>query len=263
MTGPGTMPMRGHRRLVAVVGLAGLLAGCSDLLPDWLGRSEAPPLPGERVSVLTLEQTLEPDPRIADLEVRLPRPWRNEAWPQAGGYPANAMHHLELPDTLTQAWRVSIGSGSSSNSRLLAPPIVAEGRIFVLDADSNAAAFDVATGRRLWRVSLVADKEEKGALGGGLAYDEGRVFATTAYGQVFAMSPDTGGQLWQRRVGVPFRGPPTAGGGRVFAISFDNQLHVLAAADGQVQWTHAGLPEDAGLIGGASPAYDEGVVVVP
>ncbi|MBM3491364.1 MAG: pyrrolo-quinoline quinone [Alphaproteobacteria bacterium] len=259
MSAPGRCRLR---RILPVLLLAGL-GGCSDLLPDWLGQSEAPPLPGERISVLSLEQALEPDPRIADLEVRLPRPWRNEAWPQAGGYSANVMHHLELPDSLSQAWRASIGSGSSGGQRLLAPPIVAEGRVFVLDAASNAAAFDVGTGRRLWRVGLVAEKEEAGALGGGLAFEEGRLFATTAYGQVFALEPETGAQLWQRRVGVPFRGPPTVGGGRVFAISFDNQLHVLSAADGQVQWTHSGLPEDAGLIGGASPAYDGGVVVVP
>lgn len=30
-------------------------------LTDWLGEAEAPPLPGERISILALEQSLEPD----------------------------------------------------------------------------------------------------------------------------------------------------------------------------------------------------------
>ena len=33
-----------------------------------------PPLPGERLSVLSLDKQLEPDPEIASLEIRLPRP---------------------------------------------------------------------------------------------------------------------------------------------------------------------------------------------
>ena len=57
-------------------GMLGLLAGCS-ALPDWFGDSEAPPLPGERISILALEQSLEPDEGIADVTVRLPAATRN------------------------------------------------------------------------------------------------------------------------------------------------------------------------------------------
>ncbi|MFP6747192.1 MAG: PQQ-binding-like beta-propeller repeat protein, partial [Alphaproteobacteria bacterium] len=48
-----------------------------------------------------------------------------------------------------------------------------------------------------------------------------------------------------------------------FVITYDNQFHALSAADGRTLWSHAGIPEDAGLIGAPSPAVGGGLVVVP
>lgn len=246
--------------LVAAAALA--LAGCESLFGDWLGESEAPPLPGERISVLRLDQELEPDPRIADLAVRLPPPWRNADWPQAGGLPTHAMHHLEFDGGEATIWRASAGKGGR-DARIVSAPIVADGRLFAMDARSQVTAFDFATGERLWSYGLVPEKEEPGAFGGGLAWDDGVLYATTGYGYVYALDPATGELIWEQRIGVPFRAAPAAADGRVFAVSYDNQLHALAAEDGRVLWTHAGIPEDAGLIGGAAPAVAGGVVVAP
>ena len=127
---------------VMAVVMAGAVLGACDLAPDWFGGTEAPPLPGQRLSVLALEGTVEPDPRIADLDVRLPRPYANESWPQSGGYPDHAMHHLAGGDELAQLWRVSIGEGSGDDGRILTTPVVAGGRIFAIDAVAEISAFD-------------------------------------------------------------------------------------------------------------------------
>lgn len=251
------------RRAALALGFALALGGCESLFGDWLGESEGPPLPGDRISVLRLEQELEPDPRIADLAVRLPPPWRNVDWPQAGGLANHAMHHLELEGELRTAWRASAGDGGGTEARVMAPPVVAGGRLFALDARGRVSAFDFAKGGRVWSVNLTPPKEERGALGGGLAWEDGVLYATTGYGFVHALDADSGELIWERRIGVPFRAPPTAAGGRVFAVSYDNQLHALAAADGRVLWTHAGIPEDAGVVGGAAPAVAGGIVIAP
>jgi outer membrane protein assembly factor BamB len=250
-------------RLPLVFGLALTLAGCETLFGDWMGESEGPPLPGERISVMRLEQELEPDPRIADLAVRLPPPRRNADWPQAGGLQTHAMHHLEVEGELATVWSVSAGDGGGREARVMAPPVVAGGRLFALDARGQVSAFDFANGRRLWSFNLTPPKEERGALGGGLAWDDGVLYAATGYGFIYALDPETGELIWERRIGTPFRAAPTAANGRVFAISYDNQLHALAAADGRVLWTHAGIPEDAGVVGGAAPAVAGGIVVAP
>jgi len=244
-------PRRGARRLAPLAALL-LLAGCE--LPDWLGEREPPALPGERLSVLSLEQTLEPDPRIADLDVRLPRPWLNDAWPQPGGYPSHAMYHLELGDRLGRAWQTDFGTGAGSETRLLAQPVTDGRSIFAMDSENRLSAIDTASGRMLWRISLVPEEEDSGAIGGGMALADGRLYVTTPYGFVNAIDPATGSNLWAQRVGVPFRSGPAAADGRVFAISYDNQLHALDGESGRVLWTHAGTPEDAGLLGSSSPA---------
>src|SRR5262249_32043192 len=57
-----------------------LLAACD----TFLGEPEAPPLPGKRVSVLKLDSALDADPELAELQVKLPKPYANPEWPQSG-----------------------------------------------------------------------------------------------------------------------------------------------------------------------------------
>jgi len=252
--------VRGYWRGLVLVSL--LLAGC-DTITDWVGAGEAPPLPGTRVSVLTLEKELVPDPGIADLAVKVPEAWRNTSWPQSAGYPNHAMHNLTLGQDLKVVWRHDIGYGSSSSTVLSAQPVVADGVVYALDSESNVSAVGVADGRQRWRVDLTPEKEESGALGGGLALADGVLFVATGYGEVMALELAGGARIWTQSLGTPFRVAPTVVDGRIFAVSYDNQLTALAANDGRVLWSHAGIAEDAGLLGGASPAVEGGIVVAP
>jgi outer membrane protein assembly factor BamB len=238
------------------------LAAC-DIVPDWLGQKEAAPLPGQRISVLALESKLEPDPRIADLAVRLPRPYVNPEWPQVGGYPDRAMHHLAARAALGELWRVSIGAGEDDEGRILSPPIIAEGRIYAMDSESVITALDVSNGKRIWEVDPTPEDDDEGGFGGGLAFAGGRLFATTGFGEVISLDPASGSIYWRQAINIPLRSAPVVAGGRVFAVSYDNQLWVLNASDGGLEWSHAGIAETAGLLGGASPAVDAGIVVAP
>src|SRR5260370_24025355 len=84
------------------------------------------PLPGERISVLSLDRQLEPDPEVTKIPITLPPPVINAEWPEPGGYPNHAMQHLALPDTLTKAWRTSIRQGASPYTRGLSQPVVSK-----------------------------------------------------------------------------------------------------------------------------------------
>ena len=76
---------------------------CSPAAARALGwaRPPPPPLPGERKSVLLIEDQLSADPRLADAQ-RHPAAGgtRNSAWPQAGGGPTHAMQHLAAADAI-------------------------------------------------------------------------------------------------------------------------------------------------------------------
>ncbi len=248
------------KRAVAVASLVFALGAC-DLLPDYLGEPEGPPLPGERISVLALERAPEPDERIADLEVRLPRPTVNLSWPQSGGYADHAMHHIAAPGPLARVWSVNAGESDSEGRGLMAPPIVADGHVYIFDAESTISAHDALTGRRIWEAGALPDDEEDDAFGGGIAYGSGRIFAATGVGEIVAFDASNGSEIWRVAVGAPIRSSPTLSEGRLFVVSYDNQLFALSALDGRMLWTHSGIAENAQLLGTASPAVAGGLVV--
>ncbi len=237
-----------------------LLAGCEG---GWFGSGEGEKLPGERVAVLSLQQTLSPDPALSDLPVRLPRPASNPDWPQPGGTASHAMQHLALSDVLKEMWRTDIGSGGGEYDRLMAQPVMADGKIFAMDSASRVSAFDAVSGRRLWSVDLASEDEGDEAFGGGLAVAGGAVYATTGYGDIIALNVDDGSEAWRRTIGVPFRAGPTVSERRLFAVSYDNQLHAVDASNGSLAWNHVGIAENAGLLGAANPAVSAGLVIAP
>ncbi|MGE4278130.1 MAG: PQQ-binding-like beta-propeller repeat protein [Magnetospirillum sp.] len=246
-------------RLVLVVAAALGLSACS----DWLGEKEAPPLPGKRISVLTGEQALATEVNGEAAAIKLPPPEPNDDWPQAGGYSNHAMHHMQVGDHLQRVWRSSIGEGSGKRAKLLAQPIVAEGRVFTLDSAAEIRAFDARTGAEVWSVDITPKGEDDTFSGGGLAYEDGQLFVSTGFAQVVSLDASNGAVLWRQTLSGPMRGAPTVRAGRVFVITVDNQTHALAAEDGAVLWTHQGISEVASLLGGTSPAVDGNVVVVP
>ena len=236
------------------------LSACSG---GWLGGGKEKPLPGERIAVLTLESTLKADERLADLDVQLPKPDPNDEWPQEGGYPNHAMHHLAASGPLEQLWRTSVGEGNNSEAQLLAQPVIAGGRVYTMDVEAEVRALDMETGNTVWRRELSTSDNHEGILGGGLAVAGGRLYATTGFAAVVAMDAATGKEIWRKVLNGPIRAAPTVRAGRVFVVTVTNEMFALAADDGRQLWTHAGLTEVAGLVGGAAPAADAGVIVVP
>jgi len=238
-----------------------LLTGC-DTLTGWLGESDAPPLPGERVAVLVGEGSLEADPMAAREAMNLPRPFRNSAWPQPGGDSAHSFRHLEASEAPRVVWSASVGEGSSSSRRLLAQPVSSGGTVFTLDARRQVSAFELSGGRRLWTRDLGQDRSgREDYFGGGVAVGEGRAYVTTGFGSLFALDTGSGEILWETPLGAPMRAGPTYAQGRVFAVTLENLLVAVDAASGEELWSYAGLEESAGMLGGASPAVAGSTVV--
>ncbi|MBV9859769.1 MAG: PQQ-binding-like beta-propeller repeat protein [Alphaproteobacteria bacterium] len=237
--------------------LAALLpAGCG------LFKDKKTPLPGERISVLGLDRRLEPDPQLAKVPVTLPAPVVNPDWPQAGGRPNHAMSHLALPPQLSQAWQVGIGEGSARYTRVLSQPIVAKGRVYAMDGGVQLTALDSGGGGRVWQVDLKPENERGNAFGGGPTFWNDRLYVATGYAQVLALDPANGQVIWKQSVTGPVHSQPTVADGRIFVVTVENELIVLAVEDGRRLWSHNGIPETAGLLGSSSPAVEGEIAVV-
>ena len=237
--------------------LAPAFSGC-----DWFGDKKVR-FEGERISVLLHQRVLKADIEAGKAEILLPEPTPNPDWPQSGGYPNNAMHHMLVGENLRPAWKSSAGKGQTDFQRIPASPIVADGRVYAMDSETRVTAFDAKTGSRVWRTDLTNKGEDEGHVPGGLAYANGRVFATTGFAQVVALEAATGAEVWRQPVPGPMRAPPTVRAGTVYVVTVDNHVFALDAQTGTQSWTYAGITESAAILGGAAPAVDGGAVVVP
>lgn len=244
-------------RLATGVALAACLALAA------CGGTKKVPIQGTRVSVLELQKALTPDPKLEATPITLPPPFDNPEWPGAGGYANHAMYHLALAPDISRAWKANVGEGTWRYGRVTAQPVVANGRVFAADANDVVSAFDARSGSRIWRFDPQPKDADTPMFGGGIAYADGRIFIATGYAQVVAVDAATGKEIWRQSLASPAHGPPTAFAGRVFTITVDNELEVLAAADGHRLWTHNGLPEPTDLLVGASPAVQGDTVIVP
>ncbi len=250
--------IRTHAKVAVLIAAAVAASGCGLL------RKSAPKTPvlGDRVAVLTAENSIAVDPETAALPMVLPAEMTNAEWAQSGGNAAKSMGHLALPGNLTNAFTVSIGRGGSVSARLAAPPVVAGGRIYTIDTQGTVKAMDAASGATVWTSQTGSEKGNNASLyGGGLAYEEGRIYATNGLGFVAAMDVRNGGVIWQVRPGGPLRGSPTVVGDTLYAISQDNQIYSLKTADGTTNWSNAAALEIAGVFGSAAPAFAQGTVV--
>ncbi len=238
-----------------------LIAACSTV--EGLFEEDEELLPGERVSILSLDRGLSADPAIADLRVTLPPAQANADWPTAGGNNSHSLGHVALAGGLQRAWTAGIGESSDDQGRILAQPVVAGGRIYTMDSRAQVSAFEASSGRAIWRNDLEPEEEDEGFFGGGLAVANGKVFVTTGFSKVFALDAGSGGVIWEGAVPAPMRAAPTVADGRVFAVTLDNAVYAFNAEDGAELWQHIGFQELAGLVGAASPAISGSTVVVP
>ncbi|HKY79976.1 MAG TPA: PQQ-binding-like beta-propeller repeat protein [Sphingobium sp.] len=248
----------GARRAVTVAAMVALLAGCGIVG----GKKGGPktPVVGNRLSILTNEQGVEVDPTLADVPVSLPEALANTEWSQPGGGPAKAMGHLALGASPASAWSTSI-EGSTPRARLASSPVIANGKLYVIDAGAHVIAFDATSGAKLWQTSLPAEGSGRALFGGGVSIVDDKIFASTGVGDVAALSAANGSILWKKRPGGPLRGAPTLANGHVYVMGQDNQIFALNQSDGEVQWTDSGTLQVTGVFGVAAPAAAQGTVI--
>jgi len=230
-----------------------------------------------RIPVLALEDIVRADPRLAGITVTTPAAYVNNSWPQAGGEADHTLHHLSAPLTLKRAWQADIGRVSERLERVTAPPVIAEGRVFVVDAKAQVSAFDEESGELIWRTVLTQDYKERFRIqevlarpkagekgfGGGVAFDAGKVFVTSGFGFIAALDADDGEQLWLTKTDVPVRTPPTAYQGAVYLTTITNDFIAYDQFSGEKKWNHQSFEESARILSSASPAASGDLVVAP
>ena len=285
-------------KLILSVLSATLLSACSTLdainpfdKTEAEKRAEQGEVAGEdqRISILELSETLTLAAPMPPEQIIIPDPYVNTDWPQTGGNVEHVVQHTGATGPLDRAWSVDIGEGSGRKGRIVAPPIIAGGKIFTVDARYTVSAFDEQSGNELWDFKVEAVKREstregktsfmdrirdpltftdgdgsdKEGVGGGLAFADNTVFVSSGLGKMVALDAQTGELKWARQTRVPLNSAPTVHNGRVFVISDDNELFALNSNTGEVLWSYQGIIETASMLTAPAPAVVDDVVVAP
>ncbi len=237
-----------------------LFLGCVFLLTAC--DKEKIPLTGERESFIILDQSLQPDISIMHEQVSVPPTVPNRDWPQVGGNTAHALPPVELSEKPEKFWQVNMGYGSYDGQRLISSVVVDDGTVYGMDAIGVVYAINAATGEVRWKKNTTPEEETGEPLGGGVVFDNGVLYATTSFGEVLNLDPKDGAILWRANAMSPIRCAPTVKDGRVFVVTINNETHAFDAKTGTSIWTHAGIVEQAALLGTANPAVVDNVVIV-
>lgn len=272
-----------------------LLTGCSTLSainPFDGGNPDQGDIAGSerRISILELNDTLTVDGNVTPDQIVLPPVYVNTDWPQLGGNVAHVVQHTGASGPLEKIWSRDVGDGSNRKGFIAAPPVIANGVIYVFDADSTVRAFEEGSGRRIWdfgieitetettrtestsiidrirdpRSFLEGSGTDKDGVGGGVAYDDGVLYVSSGLGVMLALDAQTGTEIWRKRVRVPLHSAPTVANGKVYAITDDNEIMAFDANDnGAVLWTYQGIVETARMLTVPAPAVVNDVVVAP
>ncbi len=243
-----------------------LLSACNAAeefnLPDWMGRPDQEvKLPGNRIAVLEYRRKLEPDSDLAAAQIELLPAETNADWRFDGAVQLAGYENLAVSD-FTVAERVTVGEGEEWETVLATQPVIADGRLFAMDAHGHISAHEVqAPDTVLWQSQAATTPEEEDVTGGGLAYGDGRLYVTTGRGVLLALAASDGALLWKQQMDVPIRAAPVLEKERVFAVTIDNQLLAHDAATGTPLWSHRGIKEQALYLGTVSPSVANGIVM--
>ena len=244
------------KAISVVLGLASFIAvsACN---------KEDPILPGARedVAALLSQDFVDSVPADEDVDrdrpISLPAPVSNAEWRQSIATPETRTAHPALSSNPQLIWSVGIGAGDSRKARITADPVVADGRVYTLDAEARVSAVSLA-GQVVWTHDLVPGNDaSKDATGGGLAYGEGKLFVASGFGLLTALDPASGAEIWQQNLLGTGSAAPTVKDGVVYLVAGDDVGWALEADTGRIRWRLSASPDVQNVLGGPSPAITD------
>ena len=262
------MKARTALALAAIAVLGASAAGCSTVSKvnpfHKADTNKAKAAEGERIPLIAFNQKVEVSDALKGQSFYLPNPEPVAAWPQPVGTPGQWIENLDAGKDFRIAWKRSIGEASNRTLHLTAPPVAADGRVYVMDAEAHVSAYDAATGGRIWSVDMAQrTRRDREGYGGGLAFDSGRIYVTSGYRFIAALDAATGKRLWRTNVDSPIHDAPAVSGGRVMAINVDDELEAFSADTGAQDWTYQALTEPARILKASSPTPAGEAVIAP
>ena len=238
-----------------IAGLAGLvlLSACAEpqiFLPG--PREDLRASPGDDAST-AVGQVAE----NRSLPITLPGQTSNADWTNRPNAPRYRTDNAALSARPQLVWSANIGAGDGKRQRITADPVVAQGRVFTLDAGATVTA-TATTGGTLWSRDLTpsGDRSDQ-ATGGGIALSDGVLYVSTSFGLLTALDAATGEVRWQQKLEATGSGTPAVQGDLVYLVSGGDTAWAIETATGRVRWQTSTATDQSNVLGGAAPVVSD------
>lgn len=249
---------RSVRLVLSLCSICGILflLGCS---------KKGPPLKGKREDVFVAKgggkSSLRARPFVACEHIAHPV-WRRTFYGRDNRMPAVSLG--EQKKAFMPVWTFT--KGRSSDVYALNGPVASKERVYFIAEGGRVFCVSLKTGKQCWSVSLpkgTSDREKHDAfLGGGCALEGADLYVTSPTGFCARLNAETGAVYWCSKVADYLRSAPQVDGDAVYALSPQNRLEVFQRANGNLLWSHAGVPEGLQFLGASLPLVTKESVFV-
>ncbi len=271
-------------RRVALIGACLLaLGGCTSMsaigskIPFVKSKNASIATQGDRISVIAFDDKVSVNDTLKGKDFDLPAPMAQQDWPVPGGTPEQSVEHVDAAPAFEIDWKRGFGAKSGRARHVTSPPVEMGGNIYVMDGSATVSAIDANTGQIVWKRDMrpeagriaghrilgigVGGKGDRTGFGGGIAAADGKLYVASGFRFVSQIDSKTGQVGWTKSVSAPIHDAPNVAGGKVFAITIENQLLSFDTATGEPGWDYQALIEPARILSASSPAISGDTMV--
>lgn len=153
-------------------------------------------------------------------------------------------------------------SHNVSQSKMIAAPVISDGKIFTLDEKNKLSAYDV-TYKRIWSVALdnvhtKSDSHYKG----GMIYNDGKLYLTNSTRELVVVDAKIGVVLWRYTMPDVSKSQPVLYKNIILVMTISNDLYAFDKNTGALLWQNDGLQETLAASRDIAPVVHDGKVLI-
>lgn len=167
-----------------------------------------------------------------------------EDWPQ---FMYNSAHSGNAADRDIDVEHLGLQGAVAMSDGIYTSPVVADGKVFVVDGSGLCACFDAATLNRLWEFKSKGGKQNVNNVSSPAIVGKYLHFGTTA-GIYYVLDRATGAVVKEIDCKEPIFSTPVIGKDRVYFATLGAQVFAITN-DGEVKWTWDFVKEVVGFEG--------------
>lgn len=181
---------------------------------------------------------------IFALGLSIAAPAAAEDWPQ---FMFNAAHSGNAAEIELDVEKLGLQGAVAMSDGIYTSPVVAGGRVYVVDGSGCAACFDAATLKEVWRFQSKGGKQNVNNVSSPAIAGKHLHFGTTA-GIHYVLDRETGAVVKEIDCGEPIFSTPVVAKDRVYVATLGAQVLALTHA-GEQQWKWDFVKEVVGFDG--------------